>query len=142
MLSFAQNGVAYSADQGGTVGGQIEVVSKAGGDMYHGAAWEFIRNDVFDAKPWNFQDSLPALRLNNFGANIGGPIIKKKLFFFANYEALPQNINTALTGQVPTVAFRNQVAARQPALVPLINAYPVGQIPIDNMRVGLVADRM
>lgn len=133
IAEFRANGVAYSADQGGTVGGQIEVVSKTGGDKYHGAAWEFIRNDVFDARPWNFEDSLPALRLNNFGANIGGPIIKKKLFFFANYEALRQNINTALTGQVPTVAFRNQVAAQQPALSPLINAYPIGQIPIDNI---------
>lgn len=133
IAEFRANGVAYSADQGGTAGGQIEVVSKTGGDMYHGAAWEFIRNDVFDAKPWNFQDSLPALRLNNFGANIGGPIIRKKLFFFANYEALRQNINTALTGQVPTAAFRNLVAAQQPVLSPLINAYPIGQIPIDNI---------
>jgi hypothetical protein len=133
IAEFRANGVAYSADQGGTAGGQIEVVSKTGGDMYHGAAWEFIRNNVFDATPWNFQNSLPALRLNNFGANIGGPIIKKKLFFFANYEGLRQNINTALTGQVPAVTFRNQVAAQQPLLAPLINAYPVGQVPIDSI---------
>jgi hypothetical protein len=133
IAEFRANGVAYSADQGGSVGGQIEVVSKTGGDMYHGAAWEFIRNDVFDARPWGFRTSLPALRLNNFGANIGGPIIKKKLFFFANYEALRQNINTALTGQVPTVEFRNQVAAQQPRLAPLINAYPIGQVPIDSI---------
>jgi hypothetical protein len=133
IAEFRANGVAYSADQGGTAGGQIEVVSKTGGDMYHGAAWEFIRNNVFDATPWNFQDSLPALRLNNFGSNLGGPIIKEKLFFFANYEALRQNINTALSGQVPTVAFRAQVAAQQPVLAPLINAYPIGQVPIDNI---------
>src|SRR5215471_3125682 len=133
IAEFRANGVAYSADQGGSVGGQIEVVSKTGGDEFHGAAWEFIRNDVFDATPWNFQDSLPALRLNNFGANLGGPIVKKKLFFFANYEALRQNINTALSGQVPTVAFREQVAAVQPVLAPLINAYPIGQVPIDNI---------
>lgn len=133
IAEFRANGVAYSADQGGSAGGQIEVVSRTGGDEFHGAAWEFIRNNVFDATPWNFQDSLPALRLNNFGANLGGPIVKKKLFFFANYEALRQNINTALSGQVPTVAFREEVAAVQPVLAPLINAYPIGQVPIDNI---------
>jgi hypothetical protein len=133
IAEFRANGVAYSADQGGSVGGQIEVVSRTGGDEFHGAAWEFIRNNVFDATPWNFQDSLPALRLNNFGANLGGPIVKKKLFFFTNYEALRQNINTALSGQVPTVAFREEVAAVQPVLTPLINAYPIGQVPIDNI---------
>jgi Carboxypeptidase regulatory-like domain len=133
IAEFRANGVAYSADQGGSVGGQIEIVSKTGGDVYHGAAWEFIRNNAFDATPWNLQNTLPALRLNNFGANIGGPIIKKKLFFFANYEALRQNVNTALNGVVPSVAFRAQVAAQQPVLAPLINAYPIGQVPIDSV---------
>jgi Carboxypeptidase regulatory-like domain len=133
IAEFRANGVAYSADQGGSAGGQIEVVSRSGGDEFHGAAWEFIRNNVFDATPWNSQDSLPALRLNNFGANIGGPIVRKKLFFFANYEGLRQNINTALSGQVPTVAFRAEIAAQQPVLAPLINAYPIGQVPIDNI---------
>ncbi len=130
IAEFRANGVAYSADQGGSTGGQIEIVSRTGGDKYHGAAWEFLRNNVFDATPWNFQNQLPALRLNNFGANIGGPIVKKKLFFFANYEALRQNLNQALTGTVPSASYRAEVAAKQPALVPLIDAFPVGQVPL------------
>ncbi|MBT9330614.1 TonB-dependent receptor [Paracidobacterium acidisoli] len=130
IAEFRANGVAYSADQGGSVGGQIEIVSKSGGDVYHGAAWEFIRNNVFDASPWNAQGTLPALRLNNFGANIGGPIVKKKLFFFANYEALRQNLNQTLSGTVPSTAYRAQVAAEQPVLAPLINAFPIGLVPV------------
>lgn len=128
IAEFRANGVAYSADQGGSTGGQIEVVSRSGGDQYHGAAWEFLRNNVFDATPWNFENQLPALRLNNFGANIGGPILRKRLFFFANYEALRQDLNQALTGTVPSLSYRTEVAAKQPVLVPLISAFPVGQV--------------
>src|SRR3984885_13903888 len=92
IAEFRGNGVAYSADQGGSVGGQVEVVSKTGGDQFHGAAWEFLRNDVFDAAPWGSDGLLPPLRRNNFGANLGGPILKNKLFVFANYEAVRQNL--------------------------------------------------
>jgi hypothetical protein len=130
IAEFRANGVAYSADQGGSVGGQIEVVSKTGGAQFHGAAWEFIRNNIFDASPWGAAGFLPALRRNNFGANLGGPILKKKLFFFANYEAVHEVLNTPITGTVPSASYRAQVAAQQPVLAPLINAYPIGQIAI------------
>jgi hypothetical protein len=130
IAQFRANGVAYSADQGGSVGGQIEVVSKTGGAKFHGAAWEFIRNNYFDATPWGAAGFLPALRRNNFGANLGGPIVKKKLFFFANYEGVNEILNKPITGTVPSASYRSQVAAHQPALAPLINAYPVGQTTI------------
>ena len=130
IAEFRANGVAYSADQGGSVGGQIEVVSKTGGAQFHGAAWEFLRNNYFDATPWGAAGFLPALHRNNFGANLGGPILKRKLFFFANYESVHEILNKPITGTVPSASYRAQVAARQPALVPLINAYPVGQIAI------------
>lgn len=130
IAEFRANGVAYSADQGGSVGGQIEVVSKTGGAQFHGAAWEFIRNNFFDATPWGAAGFLPTLRRNNFGANLGGPILKNKLFFFANYEAVREILNTPITGTVPSATYRAQVAAQQPVLAPLINAYPIGQIAI------------
>lgn len=130
IAEFRANSVAYSADQGGTPGGQIEVASKTGGDKFFGSAWEFIRNNVFDAAPWGANGQLPALRRNDFGANLGGPIVKKKLFFFANYEGLRENIDKLLTGIVPSPSYRAQVAAAQPVLTPLINAFPAGQISI------------
>jgi hypothetical protein len=130
IAEFRANGVAYSADQGGSVGGQIEVVSKTGGAEFHGAAWEFIRNNYFDATPWGAAGFLPALRRNNYGANLGGPILRKKLFFFANYEGVQEILNKPITGTVPSASYRAQVAAQQSALAPLINAYPVGQIAI------------
>ena len=130
IAEFRANGVAYSADQGGSVGGQIEVVSKTGGSEFHGAAWEFIRNNYFDATPWGAAGFLPALRRNNFGANLGGPILKRKLFFFANYEAVREVLNKPITGTVPSPAYRAQVSAQQSVLASLINAYPAGQITI------------
>ncbi len=130
IAEFRGNGVAYSADQGGSVGGQVEVVSRTGGDQFHGAAWEFLRNNVFDAAPWGSNGILPPLRRNNFGANLGGPILKNKLFFFANYEAVRQNLTQVLTATVPSASFRAQVAAKQPVLAPLVNAYPLGTVYI------------
>ena len=130
IAEFKASSVAYSADEGGQPGGQIEVVSKTGGDHYHGATWEFVRNNIFDAAPWDSHGQLPPLHLNNFGANIGGPILKKRFFFFANYEASLQHINQLLTATVPSASYRAEVASAQPELAPLINAYPTGQIPI------------
>jgi hypothetical protein len=130
IAEFRANGVAYGADQGGSVGGQIEVVSKTGGSEFHGAVWEFIRNNYFDATPWGARGFLPALRRNNFGGNLGGPVLKDKLFFFANYEAVREILNKPITGTVPSSSYRAQVAAQQPTLASLINAYPLGQIAI------------
>jgi hypothetical protein len=133
IAEFRANSVAYSADQGGSPGGQIEEVSKTGGDRLTGSTWEYIRNSVFDAAPWDAAGQLPGLHYNDFGANLGGPILKKKLFFFANYEGSREKINQILTGIVPTPAFQAQVAALQPELAPLIDAYPAGQIDIDSV---------
>ncbi|SDF39421.1 TonB-dependent receptor [Terriglobus roseus] len=122
ISEFKASSAAYSADQGGSAGGQIEIVTKSGGDRFHGSAWEYLRNDVFDARPWNYK-GLPKLRLNNFGANLGGPIVKKKLFFFANWEAYRQVLAAQVTGLVPTPAYRTAVIAKSPALATIINSY-------------------
>jgi hypothetical protein len=129
IAEFRANSAAYSAEQGGSPGGQMELVSRSGGEQFHGAAWEFLRNNIFDAAPWG-ATSLPALRLNNFGANLGGPILKSKLFFFANWEALRQYINQPLNGYVPNATFRAEVMAKSPQLAPILNAFPIGTVPV------------
>jgi Carboxypeptidase regulatory-like domain len=133
IAELRANSVAYGADQGGSPGGQVEEVSKTGGDKFSGSAWEYIRNSVFDASPWDAAGQLPGLHYNDFGANLGGPIVKKKVFFFVNYEGNRENINQILTGIVPTPQFKAQVAAQQPVLAPLINAFPAGQVDIDSV---------
>jgi Carboxypeptidase regulatory-like domain/TonB dependent receptor-like, beta-barrel/TonB-dependent Receptor Plug Domain len=77
----------FPAEYGHNSGAQVEVVSKAGTQSFHGAAWEFVRNDALNAKNY-FASSVPAEKQNQFGAALGGPIIKNKVFFFASYQGL------------------------------------------------------
>jgi len=78
----------FPAEFGTGTGGQVSVVTKSGGNAFHGSLFEYIRNDALDAA--NFFDNVigqkTPLRLNQFGGSIGGPIIKDKTFFFFSYE--------------------------------------------------------
>jgi hypothetical protein len=78
-----------SAEFGNFQGGIISASIKSGTNNYHGDVFEFFRNDVLNAGNWadNFQGfPKPALRWNMFGATLGGPILKNKLFFFVDYQ--------------------------------------------------------
>jgi hypothetical protein len=78
-----------SAEFGNFMGGITSVSIKSGTNQYHGNVFEFIRNDKLNANDWasNFQGNpRPALRWNEFGASLGGPILRDKLFFFADYQ--------------------------------------------------------
>jgi hypothetical protein len=65
----------------------LSAVTRSGTNDFHGSAWEFLRNDDFDARSF-FATQVPKLRFNQFGATGGGPIHKNKTFFFASYEGL------------------------------------------------------
>ena len=82
-----------SAEFGANAGAITNVVTKSGTNHLHGSAWEFLRNEAFDANPFfanRFEDPAdrkrPPLRLNQFGVTLGGPIKQDKLFFFAGYQ--------------------------------------------------------
>ncbi len=109
--------VQTSAAPAGYGGGQgvINVTFRSGSNNYHGTVYEFVRNSAFDAK--NFFDPaskpIPPFRLNQFGANIGGPVIiphlfngRDKLFFFADYEGKRVSQAQTFTSTVPTAAFK------------------------------------
>jgi len=83
------------ASYGNYLGGIVSVTIKSGTNAFHGDAFEFIRNDVFNANTWangltktatSSAAPTPVLRWNEFGGSVGGPIIKDKLFFFADYQ--------------------------------------------------------
>jgi hypothetical protein len=78
----------FPAEFGTGTGGQVSVVTKSGGNQFHGSLFEYFRNDALDAA--NFFDNVigqkAPLRLNQFGGSIGGPIINDKFFFFFSYE--------------------------------------------------------
>jgi hypothetical protein len=83
-----QTGI-FPAEFGRASGGQVNVVTKSGGDSFHGSAYEFLRNNTLDARPFNLPvPQLPEYRRNQFGATAGGRIKRSKAFWFGSYEGL------------------------------------------------------
>ncbi|MFB3813156.1 MAG: TonB-dependent receptor domain-containing protein [Terriglobales bacterium] len=99
----------YSAAYGGSAGAVVSFATRGGTNVFHGSAYEFLRNDVLDAREFFNRPPFAKnpYRRNQFGATLGGPIRKDKTFFFTNYEALLSRLTTTSIGNVPTVAARN-----------------------------------
>jgi hypothetical protein len=93
---------SYSAELGGAGGGQINIVTRTGSNEFHGTAYEFLRNDIFDARTFNEMDESNHLVRNNFGGSISGPIVRNKSFFFFNYEGLRHTQSETMVATVPT----------------------------------------
>jgi hypothetical protein len=93
---------AYSAELGGAGGGQVNIVTKGGSSKFHGSVYEYLRNGAMDAHSFNEMEGGKFLVQNNFGASLGGPILGKKTFFFANYEGLRRVKAVTSIGTVPT----------------------------------------
>src|ERR1700761_922441 len=83
----------------------IDVITKGGSNSFHGTAYDFLQNDDFDATNW-FATSKPAKRYNQFGANLGGPILKNKVFAFFDYSGLRSQTAAVNRDRVPTAAER------------------------------------
>ncbi len=126
----------FGADvQGGTAGGQVAVVSPAGTNSFHGDAFDYFRNNDLEARtPFNGPSPNPFL-LNQFGGGFGGPIVRNKTFFYANYEGLRQRLDGTQIGLVPSPSFLSQAYVTSPALLPILNAYPLGTSPTSNPNV-------
>src|ERR1700676_643947 len=94
------------AEYGGFSGGIINVVTKSGGNEFHGSLFEFLRNTDLDARGF-FSPERSAFQQNQFGGTVGGPIKKNKLFFFGDYQGQRtiQGMETGLV-QVPSLANR------------------------------------
>ncbi len=97
----------FSAEYGRNSGAQVSLVTRSGGNDFHGSAFEFLRNDKLDARSF-FAPVRPALRFNNFGYSFGGPIFKDKLFFFGGQEwKYIRRLSSAQRRTVPTLAELN-----------------------------------
>ncbi|HEY2380231.1 MAG TPA: TonB-dependent receptor, partial [Terriglobia bacterium] len=121
----------YTAESGAAGGAQINVVSKTGTNEFHGSTFYAVRNDALDARSPFDDATLPDFTLHQFGASLGGPVVKNKAFFYANYEGLRQSLGQTFVNIVPNAALKAQVLATSPALKPILDAYPAGQTPLD-----------
>lgn len=105
----------YTAETGRTLGGVINIITKSGGNQFHGSAFEFGRHERFDSRLF-FATAKPITRQNQYGGSIGGPLRANKTFFFGDYEGyrIEQGVPTVVT--VPTVKMRtgdfSELAAR------------------------------
>ena len=93
---------SYSAEMGGAGGGQVNIVTRSGGDRLHGTAYEFLRNGALDAHSFNEMGGTNHLVQNDFGGSVSGPLPGKKVFFFFNYEGLRHVQADSMTDTVPT----------------------------------------
>jgi hypothetical protein len=97
----------FSAEYGHNPGSQVNVVSKSGTNEFHGAAWDFLRNDALNARNF-FSPSVPTLKQNQFGAVAGAPIIKNKVFIFGAYQGLTDHRQAqSVVAAVPSAAQRS-----------------------------------
>jgi len=153
-----------NADGGRGSGAQVALITKSGTNQFHGSLYEYNRNAAFTANDWfNKQTQLqsgapnkpPALIRNVFGASAGGPILKNKLFFFANYEGRRDSEGAITDRLVPTAQMRagsvryvaddgsivtlspDQIRAMDPlglgdsqAMLDMLNSYPAGNDPL------------
>ncbi len=90
IAEFQVQVAQYSAEYGRASGGQINVLTQSGSNAWHAAAWEFLRNNNLDSRPFNLttQSSVPKFQRNQYGGMLGGPILKNRLFGFFSYEGL------------------------------------------------------
>jgi outer membrane receptor protein involved in Fe transport len=115
----------YSAEYGKTSGGVVNAITRSGTNGFHGSVYEFLRNSALDARNY-FEDPPPArkasFKRNQFGGAIGGPIIKNRTFFFADYEGIRQSKGIANLLTVPSISSRNQ--ATDPFVIKYLTLYP------------------
>jgi len=116
----------YSASYGKRDGAQISISTTSGTNTLHGSVYEFVRNSFFDARNYFDSPRIPEFQRNNFGASLGGPIRKDKLFLFANYEGYRQNLGESIVTLVPDSTSRAKAVA---SVQPLLNLWPVANGP-------------
>ncbi len=97
----------FDAEYGNFSGGQVNVVTKNGTNQFHGSAFDFLRNTVFNARGYSFSSTPPArgsYNQNIYGGTFGGPIKKDKIFFFGDFQGTHQVIGTTSSPTVVSAA--------------------------------------
>jgi hypothetical protein len=116
----------YSAEYGKTSGGVVNAITRSGTNTFHGSGYEFLRNSALDARNFFEDPTAPKaqFRRNQFGGTIGGPIIKNRTFFFADYEGNRQSKGITNAETVPSLDVHNQ-AGLDPQIQKYLMLYPL-----------------
>ncbi len=131
VSEFKVDNSTYSAEYGRNSGAIVNIATRSGANSFHGEGFEFIRNNDLDAR--NFFNISPVpqspFKRNNFGGNLGGPILHNKTFFFFSYEGLRQRqgltINTPVPSDTDRAAITSPTSQQLVALLPHANTFGV-----------------
>lgn len=122
----------YSAEYGKTSGGVVNAITRSGTNDFHGTAYEFLRNSALDARNYFEDPTLPknSFKRNQFGGGIGGPIVKNKTFFFADYEGIRQskgipNFDTVPSPEARAGNLTSGMVTVDPAVQKYLALYPI-----------------
>jgi hypothetical protein len=123
---------SYPAEAGNVAGAVVNMLTKSGANDFHGTAYEYFRNDMFDGRDYfSAGTPKPELRQNQFGGSIGGPIRRDKTFFFADAEDFRKIRGGTTTTTVPTLYEQQHLGdfsdSSDPAVVPSYMIDPVGK---------------
>jgi hypothetical protein len=116
---------SFSAEYGRHTGAVVNAATKSGTNSFRGSLFEFHRNEALDANRWEAEQNdlpKPDFMRNQFGFSIGGPILRDRTFFFANYEGLAETLGQTRTFNVPSAGVR---AAATGVLRDILEGYPV-----------------
>jgi hypothetical protein len=118
---------AYSADYGRAMGGVVSLVTKSGTNTVRGSGFEFFRDSALDARDFfDLGADPPPFRRNQFGASVGGPIRRNRVFFFAGVERLQEDLGTTTTSYVPSDAARaGAFGAVRATVRPYLDLFPL-----------------
>ena len=127
VREFKVDNSTFSAEYGQNSGAIVNIATRSGGNAFHGELFEFLRNDVFDAR--NFFDYAshqpPPFKRNQFGGNLGGPIVRNKAFFLFSYEGLRQrqdlNLNSLVLSDSQRAVVSNPVVSKLIQFIPRAN---------------------
>jgi hypothetical protein len=125
MQEFKIQTSTFAPEFGRTPGGQVSIITRSGTNDFRGSLFDYFRNDALDANDWFANSSRlakPALRQNDFGGVLGGPLIKNQTFFFFSYEGLRLRLPIAAVTLVPSVASRQLTSTQRR---PFLDAYPI-----------------
>jgi hypothetical protein len=117
----------FAPEFGRTPGAQISILTRSGTNQFHGTAFDYVRNDMFDANNWFNGYTNPHLpkaeeRQNDFGGTLSGPVLRDRAFFFFSYEGLRLRLPQTVLTTVPDLTGRQNAI---PEMQPYLKAYPL-----------------
>jgi outer membrane receptor protein involved in Fe transport len=115
------------AEYGGSIGGQVNMITRSGTNQFHGSLFENFQSDAFASRDPFLPPTTakPEIKFNQFGGSLGGPILQNRVLFFTSYEGYREESGVTVQGNVATQATRNRMMAALP--------FPETKMVLDNM---------